>query len=245
MVIKKIRALNFACGRPSRTGTVGTTQFNTFGYGINSKWVDQTTMTISQCIAVKILESIGSHLWGFKPNSMRHFVLEYGALESVVFFAKYMPKYERILRKWGPIRTHIVSTALSTLQGCEYCIHGHAYALQLQYFKQTNTLFPLDESALAELHALPDKEILKHFSDALIEVDLAGEIDLLNKINVLREQAPSGPQSQEDEYLLHLMDMFSMLNSCGIKYQVVPDGAHDPINKDKQLREHYAAVRSI
>jgi len=201
-------------------------------------------MTLSQRIAVRILESIGSHLWGFKPNMMHHFVLEYGALKSVVWFVKHMPKYEKILKKWGPVRTHLVSTVVSTLQGCEYCTYGHAYALQLQYFKQTNKLFPLDESALMELHGLPETEVFRRLSDALTEAGLPDEIEVLDKVSVLRKQVSTGKQNQEEEYLHHLMSMFSVLNACGIKRQVVPDEAHDPINKDKQLRERYAAVRA-
>lgn len=201
-------------------------------------------MTLSQRIAVNILESIGSHLWGFKPNMMRHFVLEYGALKSVIWFVKHMPKYEKILKNWGPVRTHLVSTVLSTLQGCAYCTYGHAYALQLHYFKQSNTLFPLDESAMIELHTLPEDEVFKRLRDALTEANLDDEIELLNKISVIREQVPAGKQSQEDEYLLHLVSMFSVLNYCGIKRQVTPDEAHDPINKDKPLRERYAVARA-
>jgi len=201
-------------------------------------------MTLSQRIAVKILESIGSHLWGFKPNMMRHFVLEYGALKSVVWFVKHMPKYEKILKKWGPVRTHLVSTALSTLKGCAYCTYGHAYALQLHYFKQTNKLFPLDESAMIELHALPEADVFKRLSEALTDANLEEEIEVLNKISEVREQVPTGKQSLDDEYLLHLVSMFSVLNYCGIKRQVVSDEAHDPINRDTQLRERYAVARA-
>lgn len=201
-------------------------------------------MTLAQRIAVKILEFIGTHLWGFKPNMMRHFVLEYGAFKSVVWFVKHMPKYEKILKKWGPIRTHLVSTVLSTLQGCAYCTYGHAYALQLHYFKQTNRLFPLDESALIELHGLPEEDIFKRLGDALTDAGLPDEIEVLNKIAAFREQIPTGRISKEDEYMLHLMTMFSTLNYCGIKRQVAPDEAHDPINRDVQLRESYAAKRA-
>lgn len=201
-------------------------------------------MTLPQRIAVNILESIGTHLWGFKPNMMRHFVLEYGALKSVMWFVKHMPKYEKILKKWGPVRTHLVATVLSTLHGCEYCTYGHAYALQLQYFKHNNKLFPLDESELINLHTLPEVEVFNRISAALTEAGLESEMELLNRIGPLREQSPAAQQNQNDEYLLHLMSMFSVLNTCGIKRQVVPDEAHDPINKDKPIRERYAAARA-
>jgi len=201
-------------------------------------------MILSQRIAVNILEFIGSHLWGFKPNMMRHFVLEYGSLKSVVWFVKHMPKYEKILKKWGPVRTHLVSTVLSTLRGCKYCTYGHAYALQLQYFKQTNKLFPLDESALIELHALPEEDVFRRIAAALSEAGLDSEMELLDRIGPLRDKVSTAQQNQNDEYLLHLMSMFSVLNACGIKRQVVPDEAHDPINKDKPLRERYAVARA-
>lgn len=199
---------------------------------------------MSQRIAVRILESIGSLLWGFKPNMMRYFVLEYGAFKSVAWFVKHMPKYEKILKKWGPVRTHLVATVLSTLKGCAYCTYGHAYALQLHYFKQTNKLFPLDESAMIELHALPESDVFKRMTEALTEANLHEEIEALDKIRAVREQVPTGKQSQEDEYMRHLVSMFSVLNFCGIKRQVVSDEAHDPINKNKQLRERYAVARA-
>ncbi len=201
-------------------------------------------MTLAQRIAVKILESIGTHLWGFKPNMMRHFVLEYGAFKSVVWFVKHMPKYEKILKKWGAVRTHFVSTVFSTVQGCAYCTYGHAYAMQLHYFKQTGKLFPLDESELIELHGLPEENIVKRLGTALTEAGLPDEVEILNKISTLREHLPTGQLSQDDDYLLHLKSMFSVLNSCGIKRQVAPDEAHDPINRDEQLRERYAVARS-
>jgi len=30
--------------------------------------------------------------------------------------------------------------------------------------------------------------------------------------------------------------MFGVLNECGIAYQIIPDGAHDPVNKNAQLK---------
>jgi len=47
-------------------------------------------MTISQSIAVKTLESIGLHLWGFKPNMMPYFVQELGPVKAVFWFLKNM-----------------------------------------------------------------------------------------------------------------------------------------------------------
>lgn len=206
-------------------------------------------MKLPQDLAVYILESIGLRLWGFKPNMMRYFVLEYGSVKSVWWFVKNMPRYERILKSWGPIRTHLISTALSTLRGCSYCTYGHAYALQLQYFKQTDQLFPLGEDAIINLHGLPEEDVLSRLAQALRDANLQNEIQSLNRLASLRkmsqaERANAARNQRDDSHLIHLMGMFAVLNSCGIKHQVMHDEAHDPINQDERLRFHYAARRA-
>ena len=86
---------------------------------------------ILQKVAIFLLETLGDQLWGFRPNLMAPFVVQKGAFPAVFWFLKNMPKYERILESWGPIRTHLLATEISTLKGCAYCTHGHAYAFQL------------------------------------------------------------------------------------------------------------------
>ncbi|MEL6880694.1 MAG: hypothetical protein AAGM27_03155 [Cyanobacteria bacterium J06554_3] len=86
---------------------------------------------ILQKVAIFLLETLGDQLWGFRPNLMAPFVVQKGAFPAVFWFLKNMPKYERILESWGPIRTHLLATEISTLNGCAYCTHGHAYAFQL------------------------------------------------------------------------------------------------------------------
>ncbi|MFK8079016.1 MAG: hypothetical protein AB8B97_01915 [Granulosicoccus sp.] len=207
-------------------------------------------MSLPQNISVRILESIGTHLWGFKPNMMRYFVREYGPVKSVMWFLKNMPEYERILKTWGPIRTHLMSTAISTLNGCSYCTYGHAYAFQLQFFKKTDQLFPLDEHALIKLHGKPEKEVFDRLASALEKAQLSEEVPWLNRLSTVRSMSPSERCAEasrgnaDDKRLLHLLSMFSVLNACGLKHHVSLDEAHDPINQDKPLRARYAKRRT-
>lgn len=207
-------------------------------------------MTLRQGFAVKILESIGVHLWGFKPNMMQYFVLEYGPVKAVFWFMKNMPKYEKILKTWGPMRTHLVATTLSTLQGCAYCTYGHAYAMQLHYLKQTGVLFPLDEDALFTLHGLPEEIVYKRMTTALTEAGMPEEIFCIDRLAELKrlpenERTLQSENRDDDNSLCHLINMFNVLNSCGIKHQVLPDEAHDPINQDKAIRTRYSELRAL
>ena len=193
-------------------------------------------------LATVALEAVGKRLWGFKPNLMRHIVEQRGAFYALIWFVTNMPKYEYILRVWGPIRTHLVSTTISTLNGCPYCTHGHAYAFQLHYLRQYGKLFALDEAAILQLHSLGEGEVLIQLEQALIEAGLAEEIPYLQRIIELRHDVALS-NTREDGHLLHLMRMFAVLNECGINGQPEIDAAHDPINKDAALRKRYAALR--
>lgn len=198
--------------------------------------------SIFQRPATWILESIGLTLWGFKPNLMQELVKQNGSWEAITWIVKNMPRYNRILKTWGPIRTHIISVFVSTLNGCPYCIYGHAYAFQLHYLKENNILFPLDETDLIALHTLEENEILARLEAALNKTGLTEGIPYLKRILELKQGNTA--ERPEDDYLLHLIGMFSTLNACGIQADVAIDEAHDPINKDTILRERYAALRS-
>lgn len=192
--------------------------------------------------AVFLLETLGDQLWGFKPNLMAEFVAQQGPRRALVWFARNMPKYERILEAWGPIRTHLVTAVISTLNGCAYCTAGHAYALQLHYLKKTDRLFPLSEAEIFQLHGLPTADMLSRLEVVLAEAGLSQEIFLLQRLMELSQDV-SLAVTERDHQLCQLIVMFQSLNFCGISGEVKSDQAHDPINKDRGIRDRYAALR--
>lgn len=203
----------------------------------------------TQAMSTFLLEKIGQHLWGFKPRLMAHFVKRNGSAKSLGWFARNMPVYERILKSWGPIRTHLVSTTASIINGCAYCTFGHAYSFQLHYLKNTGKLFPLNDEQLLALSSVPRDQIIEQLCIALTEAGLQEEIPIVHRTNELMRGSgeldkPSNPNSS-DKKILHLISMFAELNACGIEGNVEPDEAHDPINKDTELKKQYAKLRAI
>lgn len=192
--------------------------------------------------ATAVLEGIGNKLWGFKPNLMRHFVAQHGPVGAVSWFASNMPKYERILKRWGPIRTHLVATAISATNGCPYCTHGHAIAFQLHYFRDHGRLFPIDEHQMVALGSQPTDEVFAAFANALMTADLDSELPTLRRTHALIEDR-NDADGETDAALLHLIDMFAALNACGIASNAEIDQVHDPINRDLALIERYEAAR--
>jgi hypothetical protein len=64
--------------------------------------------------AVAVLEGIAKRLWGFSPRLMPVIVEQLGGVRALGWFAANMPRYERTLRAFGPVRTHLLTFFPST-----------------------------------------------------------------------------------------------------------------------------------
>jgi len=195
-----------------------------------------------QTAAIHLLENLLNQLWGFKPNLIAPLVESKGVFRSVTWFLPNLLKYERILDRWGPIRTHLLATEISTLNGCPYCANGHAYALQLHYLKKTEQLFPLRESDIITLQTQSESEIVESFESALEQAELSICLLDLRRMVDLR-QDPTLAMGEKDRDILHLIRLFAVLNACAIEHNVKIDQAHDPINKNRAWRDRYAILR--
>lgn len=194
-------------------------------------------------VGVQALTSISSRSWDLRANLMEDIVDQHGTVRSVAWFARNMPRYEKILARFGPVRTHLVTTVLSLVNGCGYCSYGHAHAFQLHHFRQTGQVFPLSEQDLLDRTGAERGTILADIGAALEQAGVAEEIPWLERTFELVDGVRD-PDGQADDDLLHLAAMFDWLNACGIQAQTEPDGAHDPINKDTELRQRYADARA-
>lgn len=200
---------------------------------------------IGDRMATKALEGISDKLWNLRARLMTDIVDQHGAGKSLGWFARNMPSYERILKAWGPLRTHYLAIAVSATNGCAYCTYGHAYAFVLHHFEQTGELFPLSEHELRDLDGAGD--VAQQLEHALFEADMAGEVPWLQRILAMqaaiqRDEKPA-TATKDDKRLAHLVEMFGFLNACGIAGNTEPDEAHDPINKNTDLRQRYDAAR--
>ncbi|MEE8058230.1 MAG: hypothetical protein V3T17_10400 [Pseudomonadales bacterium] len=199
-------------------------------------------MKLSAWVVINLLEIMGKSLWGFKPNIMRDVVQQDGAVKAFVWFVKNMPKYEKILNQWGAIRTHLLATEISILNGCSYCTYGHIYALQLHYFKDKGYLIPFSEDEILAWHSVSYTEAIDRFQQLITSSGLLSELPFLERMLELKNGSVQ-PNSADDQNICHLIKMFGVLNKCGINGKTRLDEAHDPINKDTMLCRKYNRVR--
>lgn len=198
----------------------------------------------SRRVATAVLEGAGTRLWGFPPQLMAPIVRELGPLRALGWFVRNMPRYERTLAALGGLRTHLLCVAISLINGCPYCTYGHAYAFQLIHLHERGCLFPLSEQAMGELCGLAPASIRHELVDALRRAGLEAEVPAVERVIELSIGHGLRPTAPNDVRLAHLVRMFAVLNSVGIKSRTAPDEAHDPINKNSALKQLYAGLRA-
>ncbi|WP_028926255.1 hypothetical protein [Pseudonocardia acaciae] len=191
-----------------------------------------------------MLEGLGMHLWGFPPNLMAPIVIQLGPLRAAGWFVWNMPRYERTLRAFGPVRTHLICTAISLVNGCRYCTYGHGLALEYAYLREYRRLFPLSEETIGGLRGLPPGVIRHHMVHAMQRAGLHTEVRWLERAIELTVAEDRRPTDEDDVRISHLVRMFGVLNSVGIADATEPDQAHSPLNKDAALKTRYARLRA-
>lgn len=194
-------------------------------------------------VALVVLEGLGNAMWGFRPLLMPVIVERRGGAGAVAWFGWNMPRYEHTRWALGPLRTNLLATTISLVNGCRYCAFGHAYALQLVFLRDHGRLFPLDEHEIVQLCGRDGSEIRVHLARALTQACLDGEQAWVERTLALMSRTLR-PQGRTDARLAHLVRMFRVLNGCGIAGDVPPDQAHDPVNKDRALKAHYRRLRA-
>ncbi len=197
--------------------------------------------SLSKRMAVGILRGLTTKIWGAPPFLLPQIVEHLGPFGALSWFAKNLPEYEAILKDWGPLRTHLLCVEASLLNGCSYCVHAHAYAFQLHYFRDKGRLFPLDEHELIALRDGSDAELRDAVKAALVAGQMPEEEALFDRLWRLKLEGE--PADDTDRRIGHLLKMFEMLNFCGINSRTPFDHAHDPINKDAEIKLRYAEAR--
>ncbi|WP_156993241.1 hypothetical protein [Pseudonocardia acaciae] len=191
-----------------------------------------------------MLERLGMHLWGFPPRLMAPIVGELGPVRALAWFAWNMPRYQRSLAALGPVRTHLICTTISLVNGCRYCSYGHAYALELAYLHEHGRLFPISKHRILLLRGQSPGTIRHHMVTAVQNAGLYAEARWLARAIELTVADDRRPTDPDDTRISHLVTMFGVLNSVGIAHQTEPDQAHSPFNKDRALKLRHSTLRA-
>ncbi|GAA5156316.1 hypothetical protein GCM10023321_31830 [Pseudonocardia eucalypti] len=191
-----------------------------------------------------LLEATCKLLWGFRPRLFAPAVAQLGAWHALAWFCRNMPRYQHTLATFGPVRTHLLCVAISLVNGCQYCTYGHSHALELAYLREHDRLFPLDELDFQRLCGLPPAAVRHDLVGAAQQAGLHWDVRHLERTLTLAGGPDPRPTDEDDLRLVHLVRMFGVLNSVGVRNKVAPDQAHSPLNRDHLLTRRYGALRA-
>ncbi|WP_214406626.1 hypothetical protein [Pseudonocardia lacus] len=193
-------------------------------------------------IAVRVLQHLGRRRWGFPPEIMHPLVQHLGPVRALRWTLRASRHYDRAMRALGPLRGHLACVAVSLVNGCRYCAHGHAYALELHHLNNRDRLFPESAETVAGWAGLPRNEVRSRLRDALMRADLHVELIWVDRALDLADGGQ--PIDDEEARIAHLVSVLDTLNAVGIAGSPPFDEAHDPLNKDTRLKTRLAALRA-
>jgi hypothetical protein len=191
----------------------------------------------------RMLETLCRVMWGFAPRMIPHVVRALGPGRSVLWFAVNMPRLLWTMHVFGPVRTHLAAVAISLHNGCTYCAHGHAFALELVYLRDRGRLFPVDARTIAMWQDLPPRELAQRLRRVLQEAGLHAEALWVDRTLALATGA-TGPVDADEARIAHLVRMFGRMNRIAIEAGVEPDEAQNPVNKNVALKRRYTQLRA-
>lgn len=198
---------------------------------------------IGRRLAVRGLEALCRVMWGFPPTIIRLIVDHMGPLRAIGWFGAHMPRFLVSRVVLGPVRVHLACIVVSLRNSCAYCAYGHVYALELLYLRQHGRLFPIDATALDEWYGLDARTLRVRLRTALAAAGLHTEAIWVDRVVALAEgtQAPVDTAEARLAHVIRMADTASRIAAAG---DVPPDEAHDPINKDADVKARHAALRS-
>jgi len=206
---------------------------------------------VPDSLGVNTLKGVSDRVWGVRANVMDDVVAAYGTVRSMWWFGRSMSRYDKIRAEWGPLRTNLVVTTLALIRGCRYHTVSHGSAFQLHYFQLAaeswpdepeQWLFPLTDDDLLALLGADADTIVSVLDHALTEAGLPDEVPWLHRL--LEVRASGKAANADDKRLRHLIRMFDRLIVVAKAATTEPDEAHDPINRDRDLRRRYDEARA-
>lgn len=191
-------------------------------------------------LVVRLLARMCTAMWGYMPGVIPAMVATMGNGPALRWFALNFPRFLVTLRVLGPVRTHLAGLTISLANGCVYCAYGRAHALELIWLRDRGRLFPLDARTLESWNGLTRHEIAVRLRAVLEEAGLHAEVIWVDRTLALVEGLP--PIDATERRIAHLCRMVGTMNVIAVAAGTVPDGAHDPVNKDTALRARLLAA---
>lgn len=183
---------------------------------------------------------------GFIATFDEEIIRQFGFAEALKAMTQMGKSWKKLANKFGEHHAHIIASYASLWNGCGYCVHGHMYAYNIEYYGKTGKLFPIDENDLIGHMSDKDNQIIDWICDQLAgdeHRDLRRQLRRLHDFRLMDKLPERKALETEDDYLLLACSLYSFVNECSIVVEA-PAPAMGPIAKNLDLVARYDSARN-
>ncbi len=200
--------------------------------------MSQRALTWFERAFIKTTRAFADLQLGYHIDFDEELVRQHGIKGFLRWGKKLAALEAKLYAYFGEEHMHFVAAFAAFFNGCDYCVWGHLYAINLLHFEKTGQLYPIDEHESLALMRKGDSQVL-----AELQVRLAGfpeHLRLLKRLVELRDGAAS--ESEEDRHLEQVNGLLVWINECSITVEA-PAPPLGSIAKKKQLLARYLEAR--
>ncbi|MEM6294341.1 MAG: hypothetical protein AAGA54_23910 [Myxococcota bacterium] len=144
----------------------------------------------------------------------------------------------------GAATTQHVIAFSAFFNGCPFCSVGHTYAGNLELFRATGRLFPIDERDVLKLQRLDDDQLLRTLATKL-GADDQETFERIVQMYELKTNLRTA-RTEVDDLMLRAVAAWDIITECTIVLEDVDPATVDPLTeiaKDKTLQDRYQQAR--
>lgn len=202
-------------------------------------------LTLGQRFFIWFWRRLTKTMVGFPDRLAEEYVRTFGVREFLRWAKTTFEVVQMLEKRWGPAEAQMLASFAALWSGCRWCSVGHLLTGNLELFKGTGELGPLDERRVVDLQRQRDPEVL----EILLECYSGSRWKEMSAMIHRQYQLRSGKVEEEtsDDQLLQMTNyMWEWINECSITLMDIDPltiPPQSPIGKDKKLLQRYREAR--
>ncbi len=202
-------------------------------------------LSVGQRVFVWLWKRLTNAMVGFPDRFAEDWVRTFGVREFLRWSKVTFEVLQLLEKRWGKAEAQMIISFAALWCGCRWCAVGHLYTGNLELFKATGELGPLDERRVAELQFQRDDEVLEVMLEAFSGPRWKEMNTLIHRQFLLRS-GQAEEETTDDELLQMANYMWEWVNECSIMSMDIDPltiPPQSPIGKEPSVIERYRNAR--
>lgn len=199
-------------------------------------------LTLAQRIFARAIDAVSIRFMGHPLPFLRELLRTQGFAGFRAISGTLQRVQQQCLERYGPIEANVLISAAAMWNGCRFCPRSHLWTANLYHFRDTGTLFPLDDAMASEFQKQTDDEALTVIKQRLTDGGFAKLAERIDRQYHLKAGDAQG-STEDDPHLLATIAAWDWLSECTVNVEEDQVFPADPIARDRDLMNRYQQAR--